>query len=83
MDNNCVNNTLTAVIVVEVVVDDVVVSRHHRYAGHLCTPGPWAGGWMHHPTLHHGGVLNKGHQKGYGFSSSFLFSCGFVIIRRI
>ena len=83
MDNNCVNNTLTAVVVFEVVVDvvGVVVSRHHRYAGHLCTSGSWAGGWMHHPTLHHGGVLNMGHQKGYGFSSSFLFSCGFLIRR--
>ena len=64
MDDNCVNNTLTVVVVVEVVdVVGVVVSRHHGYAGHLRSSRPRARVWTHNPTLHDGGVLNMGHKK--------------------
>ena len=68
MYNNCVNNALTAVVVVEVIVDvvGVVVGGHHGYAGHLRAPRPRACCGPSHPTLHHGGVhLNIRNYKKY------------------
>ena len=65
MDNNCVNNTLIAVVVVVVVdVVGVDVGRRDGYAGHLCASRTRAGGRPRHPALHHRGVhLQTDHQR--------------------